>query len=169
MIRILKIWLCQHTLKTVSLVRTTSQLKLPHAMLASTASCMKDRIPRGDAFRSAHMIAIVSSQKKPGVHLGWNNLATEAFSRNLNAKVRTINLKGVDCDSGCDECVKDGPGSCTSCKSGKYLSLSDSTKSYGSCVPMEASNASVFTLYVTPTLTDTYDASTIDYAQNEGY
>lgn len=169
MIRILKIRPCPLTLRTVSLVHTTSQLKLPHAMLASTGTCMKDRIPRGDAFRSAHTIAIVSSQTRQGVHLGWSNLATEAFSRSLNAKVTTIKLKGIDCDSGCDECVKDGPGSCTSCKSGYYLSLTDSTKSYGSCVPMKASSAEIFTLYVTPTLMDSYDASTINYSQNEAY
>jgi hypothetical protein len=71
-------------------------------------------------------------------------------------------IKGIDCDFRCDECVKDGPGSCTSCKSGYYLSLNDSTKSYGSCVQMEASNASLFTIFVTPTLTDAYDASTIN-------
>ena len=78
-------------------------------------------------------------------------------------------MKGIDCDSACDECVKEGPGSCTSCKSGYYLSLTDSTKSYGSCVPMNSSSPSVFTLYVTPALTDTYDASKIDYGENEAY
>ena len=79
-------------------------------------------------------------------------------------------MKGIDCDSACDECVKEGPASCTSCKSGYYPSLTDPTKSYGSCFPMDSStSASVFTLYVTPTLTDTYDASKIDYAQNEAY
>ena len=93
----------------------------------------------------------------------------EGFSRSLNAKVRTIKLKGIDCDSGCDECVKDGPGSCTSCKSGNYLSLTDSTKSYGFCHEMNNSIASLITLYVTPTLTDTYDANTINYAQDEAY
>jgi len=78
-------------------------------------------------------------------------------------------MKVIDCDSGCDECVKDGPGSCTSCKSGHYLSLSDPTKSYGSCLPMDGSITSFFTLFVTPSLTETYDASKIDYAQNEAY
>jgi hypothetical protein len=60
MIRILKIGPCLHTLRTVSLARSTFKLKLPHAMLASMGTCLKDRIPRRDAFRSALTMVSVS-------------------------------------------------------------------------------------------------------------
>ena len=70
MIRIRKIELCPLTLRTVSLARSTFNPKLPHAMLASMGTCLKDRIPRRDAFRSAHTMASVSSQTRPEVRMG---------------------------------------------------------------------------------------------------
>jgi hypothetical protein len=59
----------------------------------------------------------------------------------------------LDCHSACDECVKYGSGYCTSCAKGKYLQLTDSTKSYGTCVP-QTTPPSAQTYYVLSTATD---------------